>query len=181
MTYENKQELYEFEIAGASGAAPNDGFIDNLKYQQRIALENIAWPAGTLGLRKSRANFRWTRLGNDVNALGAKITFVDPVDATSALPATIFKLQIIVPTWVRTLDENNLGDELFGIDAVKRVMARVLIETNTQKIEWINGGTGGVGGLGEKGPTNSIETIGYVYSTLNAAESAISETLLGYV
>lgn len=115
------------DLAGLGGAAPADGFIDNLSPS-----EYSGFPTTTaLSEAKERANIRWEEIirqtSRDISPIRVLDTIATGADQDTEASEMSFTLVYDRPEYVRTEDELNPGTYLTGIDAVKRWVARALI------------------------------------------------------
>ncbi len=113
---------------GLGGVAPADGFIDPTPAQNYPTLCSTI----DLAFTKKRANLRWLKLTQTLSEVATPTKVYDFV-ATGAdqdTPATSleFKISFDRPACLVTADELTPGAELTGMDALKRMVARALIE-----------------------------------------------------
>jgi len=135
---------------GFSTSAPADGFIDNTKVWEESAFAPNGTPGtavptdATAGKRKARGAYRWKLLQNHL-ADGQVIAYFGNVDDTAGTDGTIDsppdRLDFTVGydkelTDLRTDDELNPGDQLTGVNAVKRMAARAFCYNYNVNLEW---------------------------------------------
>lgn len=135
---------------GFSTSAPADGFIDNSKVWQESAFVPGGTPGtavptnATAGKLKGRGAYRWKLLQNHL-ADGQTIAYFGNVDDAASTDGTIDappdRIDFTVGydkelTDLRTDDELNPGTQLTGVDAVKRMAARVFCYNYNVNLEW---------------------------------------------
>lgn len=176
---------YLISIANSTGAAPANGFVDNMKIEQYIA----AGSSPTTYLQsqaKERANVRWQftveqilRMANcypsQMIATGAS--------ATAEANPFVFHVEVERGDSVlQTPDENNAGVTLTGLAALKRCVARALIEARTTNRDILDPTLGTTPGNSTQAARYGIRVetlvIGPAAANLTAAESLITVTAL---
>lgn len=128
------QSIYRVVIAGVTGAAPSDGFIDNTNVENYRAQGSDVTTLDQ-SVSKERANVRFELLRQQIQ-LEANV-YMDEYDAVggsaSAAP-TSFAFTAFVERGddsLFTRDETNNGAPLTGVDALKRWIARSMILSTT--------------------------------------------------
>lgn len=127
-------------LTPTSGAAPADGFVDNLTVQDYISYasnsddEGTGWPASAdTATAKARANMRW------LNIIDRVTTTISPIDikvtknegGSSDAAPTAFEFVVVTdrPNSIVIDDVNNPGTTLIGADAVQRFVEMALMDT----------------------------------------------------
>ncbi len=177
--------IYDVVITGASGAAPNNGFIDPKTVYSYMENADSTPANYANSLAKSRANHRHKNLiGTLFDNPVMKIVSITPGGSpTSDVAPSNLTVRVEVDgiSVVTTRDENNSNAILTGVAAVKRIFARPLIRVSTAVGMEVydptqSGAPGNTTQYARTGPRFVAETVGYVYSTLTAAEAAVSVT-----
>lgn len=129
-----------FRVSVVDTGFAADGFLDNQKVWEESAFVSGGTPGTQVptneaaGLIKARGSYRWKLLQNHL-ADGQVIAYFGNVDDTAGVDGTIdappSRLDFTVGydkelTDIRTNDELNPGDQLFGTAAIQRMTARAL-------------------------------------------------------
>ena len=139
---------------GFSTTAPNDGFIDNTEVWNEAAFDpkngatlGTHIPSTIVdGKEKARGYFRWTQLQRNLGE-GAVINYFGSVDDAQSTDGTITAVPDQIdftvgydkqPAEIITYDENDGVTLLTGVDAVKRMAARVFVFDFNTSLEWYN-------------------------------------------
>lgn len=125
---------YRVEIAQITGAGDAAGFVDPTRVENYIV---AGAAAGTYAQHtdKERGNYRYKALIQAVQSMGN--LYVSDVVLTGGSPAAAPTKVAFTLTAERgdgmliTADENNAGQELTEADAIKRCLARALIQGRT--------------------------------------------------
>lgn len=177
--------LYSVTIAGVNNAAPADGFIDPNTVENYMAAGS-APTTFDQSTAKERANARFQFLQQQIQ-LEANVylsNFVTPA-GDAATPPTSFTFVAEIERGddvLFTRDELNPGQDLTGIDALTRWIARALVESRTT-IRMIYDPTkattpGNSTPAARFGIREVPVTIGALYSNLTNAEASITVTAL---
>jgi hypothetical protein len=170
-------------------SAPNNGFIDNLNVEEyaRDPMDPVADPRATgnypatklLSEAKERSNMRWQ---NILVQCSLAITpdqqlHIEAVGATESTEASImqFVLRYDRPEYVATNDELNSNTVLYGVNAVKRWVARAISVDIFSNVllynpEMVNNKSGPQ----IQGPMIENVIAGKVFATILLAEAAIT-------
>lgn len=135
---------YQIDINQMVGAAPADGFIDRKKIQYYMVWDDTTNTMSGFAtsfnnvIAKERANMRYLYLTETLSATNTPIsmTTVDSISNGDANTAPS-KYRILIsydrPEYLYTADELNPGIMLYGVDAIKRQVARVFTSTITSR------------------------------------------------
>lgn len=184
-----KMNIYDITIAGVSGAAPSDGFID----PQTVYAYTNATPSDhpstyATSLAKSRANRRNKNLINSIQFYSGMHIISMTVGGTPscdvAPTSLIVRVEIGDVNSISVADESNAGATLTGLPAMKRIIARPLVNSETIMLEVLDPTTNNAPGVNNAtayaraGARFNIETVGPLYTTIAAAEASITLTLV---
>lgn len=173
--------LYDITIAGVTAAAPSDGFIDYKTvyvYDNEVSSVPSTYAAS---LAKSRANLRHKSVVMAIQFYsGMKIedvTLGGSPNSNTAPSNIVYQVDCDL-TQVHTPDENNPGTVLSGIPAIKRIIARALVKSETRPMEVLDPTTSTAPGnntaWARSGPRVNIETVGPLYASLTLAEAGVT-------
>jgi hypothetical protein len=126
---------YDVAIEYVAALSPeSEGFIDPKKVEHYM----VDGPAPTnvaASITKERANIRYDMMIGSLGLMGnVYISNVVATDADVDTPASLLEFVLVSEhgdECLVTADEENEGDFLTGADAIKRVIARVLISSRT--------------------------------------------------
>jgi hypothetical protein len=179
---------YTVNISTLGGAAPADGFIDNNTSEFYIQPgsgsttdEGTGWPSSLEDAQqKTRANLRWAailqQLSSAVNTYSVGDIATTGASATAAGTAMTFSVAYDRPDYLYAYDELNPGAILYNDVAIKRWVARALIETiNTNA--FVMDPTAYTAPNYYYGPSYQAITAGPLAANIGAAEAAITVTL----
>lgn len=176
---------YRVSIPNITGAAPNDGFIDNAKPFEYITRNDDGSLSGfsttdDLALAKVRAYIRYTKILQQIEQVMNVYDVVDVIKtgADENTEASTFEMTLIFDRemdFMVTEDENNPGTMLTGIDAIKRFISRALSSTYQEKIAYPNP-TKNTSGIAYGPETISIEVGPIGGDTLTAVEASVTVT-----
>lgn len=168
-----------------SNTDPEEGFLDSNTIYQYIEGGDIPTFYAN-ALAKARAFHRHRSMILAIQFYsGMRVVNVVTSDAVvdDAPTQIAYTIEIDDLDSVTTPDELNNGATLTGIAAIERIAARVLTRTWTRALEVYDPTTttarGNTTPFARTGPRVVNDTIGPVYSTLAAAEAAISVTNVG--
>jgi hypothetical protein len=178
--------------APAGNVAPSDGFIDNLDSHGYVIWDGTpleeGWPSDIFAaLAKSRAFIRWKAL---IAGLSMVVNPVDVIDVVTvgggpSVAATGITFTVIYDriSYLTTNDEFNPGVVLLGVDAVRRFVARTLIQdiiTNQVILDptLITLTAGNIVPVSHRGETFLSVEAGPLFATLELAEAAVTVTLI---
>ena len=117
---------------------PSEGFIDEKTIPLYAATEGFP-STSAISLAKSRANVRYRWMIQELLKLGGMTTtqkqFVGANKSTEPTEI-ILDVEVYNPEILSTNDELNPNVTLTGMDAIKRAIARSMIRTNSEQIEW---------------------------------------------
>jgi hypothetical protein len=190
--YATEQSAYRVVISatGLGGAAPADGFIDNTTMEAYLTQGGSA-PNITQTLAKERGNSRYEMMiWSSMQSFNYAISNIVATGGDSTTAPTAFQFDMTIErgdSVLYTADENNAGQFLTGVAALKRILARTLMIGRTDRTEYIdltasnvptgtqdNAGNSGV----RRGNTIADVVIGALTSSLSTAESKITITAL---
>lgn len=177
--------IYDITIAGTSGAAPSDGFIDPktvYAYTNATATDKPTTYAASLA--KARGNRRHKNVLSAVQFNSAiHIASVTPggsPNANTAPTNIVYRVHISDINAISTPDESNKPAKLTGNAAVKRLFARALVRSESVLLEVLDPTTATAPGnstpFARAAARFNIETVGALYNTLVAADSAVTIT-----
>lgn len=168
-------------ITGAT--LPGTGFIDNTRPDHYGTATISPIPSSLdAALDKGRAYVRWIEI---INQIGMNISpMVSNVTATGADPSTAatsfsFTAGYDRNDYVNTLDELNPGNILYGVDAVKRWVARALTSAFFTKTVIVDPTP--IWNIPHTAPSGekTVDIVaGPIANTISAAESNITVTLI---
>jgi hypothetical protein len=178
--------LYRVDIsaAGMGGAAPADGFIDQVRSE--IYLQQGTGPTTLVqSLAKRRANVRYRMLRESFDMMANLYTSVlTATGASGTTPATTFSMTLEIErgdSVLSTADELNAGQTLSGAAAIKRCIARAMIvPTFTKNLDWYDPTqttTTGNATIAVRNPfIEGPLTVGQLTTTIQLAEAVITVT-----
>lgn len=172
--------VYDIVIAGVTAAAPSDGFIDPVNVYRYTSLNPNDKPTTfVLSKAKSRANRRYKTLVNTImNTSALRITNTTVGGSPNANTApTSLTVRVEVQS-ISTPDENNVGQTLTGVAAVRRIAARALVRTETVVLEILDPTESATPGnatlFARTGPRFEETVVGPLYASLTLAEAGIT-------
>lgn len=170
--------IFDITIDGtafAANSAPNDGFFEPSD------TFDSAWPSTrAIAIAKGRGYRRYklltmmlTNLG--LTAMSHTVTGGDDDTAPSSIDLTVTVVN------AHTDDEENAGQTLSGVDAIKRVVARALLVNESYNFEIFDPTDitivqNGANKTVKKGITLETFAVGPIAASLAAAEGAITVT-----
>lgn len=179
------QTSYSVQITNATAAAPGNGFIDPTTIEAYMAANSL--PATYAQCQaKERGNVRFDFLQQQVQLeANVYMTNLTASGASATAEATSFSFTAVVERGddvLVTRDESNPGSYLTGTAALKRWVARALVESRTcfgdiydPTLATTPGNTTTAARYGIR--TEQI-TVGALKTTLTAAEALITVTAL---
>lgn len=174
--------------AGLNSTAPSDGFIDPKSSYEYMSIDGDAPDNLTNALAKMRANRRYKLMALELDGMAnfdVKSVTKTGGSADSAPSQIVIRVIFEEPDNVATADENNPGQFLRGITAIKRTVARGLIATESRNCEvfdptLVQGRQ--IDGVAStprmRGPVIATQAIGPLAASLAAAEAAITVTAI---
>ncbi len=178
---------YDITIAGVGGAAPADGFIDPKTVYAYANVSSADKPTSYANsLAKSRANRRHKNVVLGVQFFSGlqivSVTVGGSPSASTAPTNIVYRVTIGNVDSVAVEDENNAGETLKGIPAIKRIIARALIKQESILLDVLDPTTATAPGnntaFARAGTRFNVETVGALYANLAAAEAGVSVTLV---
>ena len=181
-------QYFRVTIAGSTltAAAPADGFVDNVLIEEYGRANASNYPSNLANARaKARGNFRYRRILEELNAMQTVSLVLDVANGITTANATptAISFTVVFDRAGYVLTRNELfpdsGTELLtGVDAVKRVVARVFLNSYTTKAEFPRDPASaalGYGWLREDLAVNTNLT-GTLAQKITAAQNAITVT-----
>lgn len=179
--------IYDITIAGVTALAPADGFIDpKTVYAYTNAADTDKPSTYAKSLEKSRANRRHKNIVLGIQFYSGmhiiRVTTGGSPSANAAPSNIVYRVAVGDINSVTVKDENNAGQTLVGIPAVKRIIARALTKVETINLEVLDPTTstapGNTTAYARAGTRFNIETIGALYANVAVADSAVTVALV---
>jgi hypothetical protein len=176
---------YTISIANSTGAAPANGFVDNKKIEQYMAAGSNPTTYAHCQA-KERGNVRWQFIVEQIlrmaNIYPSQMVATG-ASATAEADPFVFHAEVERGDSVlQTPDENNAGTTLVGIAALKRCVARGLIESRTSNRDILDPTLATTPGNTTQAARYGIRveslTTGPASANLTAAEALITITVL---
>jgi hypothetical protein len=176
---------YTVSIANSTGAAPANGFVDHTKIEQYMAASsNPTTYAHSQAKERGNVRFQFIveQLGRMANCYVTQMTATG-ASATAEADPFVFHVEVERGDSVlHTLDESNAGVTLTGSAALKRCVARALIESRTTNRDMYDptllATPGNSTQAARYGVREESLVIGPAAANLTAAETLITVTVL---